>query len=151
MGHEEFSYIGKGIYSMKEASMLTGVKWAKVRHWVRGDKRTEAGTRTPVGPVIKPDFGKIDNVYLLSFLDMIEVLMIEQFLTQGISLQSVRKAHRMAMGLFNTNHPFALRKFWSDGRHILADVGSETKDPGLLNLKESQYEIRPVTLMFSKA
>ncbi|TKJ40085.1 hypothetical protein CEE37_10125 [candidate division LCP-89 bacterium B3_LCP] len=151
MTMQDYKYLGKGMYSMNEASILTGVSWAKVRHWIRGDLRTDVGNRNRNEPIIDLDFGKVDGIYLLSFLDMIEVLMIDQFLKEGVSIHLVRRVHSEAKKIFETKHPFALSRYWTDGRQILADIETETKDPSLLNLKRNQFELRNVTLMFNKA
>jgi len=105
----------------------------------------------PVPPIVDIQFGKIGGVYSLSFLDLIETLMVEEFRKAGVSVRSIRMAHNRAKEVFKTSHPFALKKFWTDGKQILAQIGNETQDPGLLNLKQNQYELRRVTQMFLKS
>lgn len=151
MSREDFKYVGCGIYTISEAARFTGVSWARVRHWIRGDLRSPHGERAPMPPIVDMKFGKIGGIYSLSFLDLIEILMVEEFRRQGVSVRSIRMAHERAKEVFNCSHPFALRKFWTDGRQILAQIGNQTLDAGLLNLRQNQYELPRVTQMFLRS
>lgn len=146
----DFKYLGKGIYTIPDAVKLTGITWPRVRNWIRGDLRNPAGSRTPMPPIVDTLHGKVGGIYTLSFLDLVEILMVKEFRKVGVSVRAIRMAHEKAGDVFRTSHPFALQKFWTDGRQILADIGIQTKDPALLNLKRDQYELRGVTQMFLK-
>lgn len=137
-----YEILGKGIYTISEAARLSGITWPRIRHWIRGDLRNPRGERTPTPPIVETELGKRDGVYSVSFLDLIELLMIEKFRKMGVSIQAVRRAHEKATLVFNNSHPFAMKKFWTDGNDILVDVGIETKDQALLNLRKDQFELR---------
>ena len=48
----------------------------------------------------------------------------------------------------NSNHPFAKRQFYTDGKTILAHVAEEAEDPKLLDLIHQQYQISDVVLPY---
>lgn len=150
MVNEEFRYLCKGIYTISETAKLTGVTWARVRHWIRGDLRNPEGVRTPVPPIVETEYDKPDSIYVLSFLDLIEIMMIDKFRRWGVSVRAIRRAHESAKDIFSSTHPFAIQKFWTDRRDILTYVGNETRDKVLINLRKDQYELREITKMFIK-
>jgi uncharacterized protein (DUF433 family)/DNA-binding transcriptional MerR regulator len=137
----DFKYIGKGIYSISEASKLTGVSNIKILRWVYGYTYKYRNDKRKADPVITHDYEKIDNKGALSFLDLIQLLFIKQFRLYGVSLHVIRLAAERARELVNFRHPFATHKFYTDGRNILAQIAYETKEFELINLLNSQYEI----------
>lgn len=143
---EEKKYIGKGLYTIKDAMALTGISYAKVRHWIRGDLRTDEFMREGVPPVINSEFGKIDSKYILSFHDLIEVIVINSLEKYGVSLKNIRSAHFNAQKLYNTKHPFSLKRYWTDGKWVLTD--GPDRDNELINLINNQHEIREVVNPF---
>ncbi len=136
------TYIGKGIYSVPEVARLTGISPSKIRRWVRGYRVVGGQEQRP--PVIESDYEPIENKTALSFLDLIEVRFVDSFRRHGVSWRSIRIASRKAAALLDTAHPFAKRRFFTDGREILTRVAEESKEPELLNLVRDQYEIDAV-------
>lgn len=133
------SYIGRGIYSVPEVARLTGVSSSKIRRWVRGYTLSDYHGRLP--PVIEPDYAPIENRTSLSFLDLVEVRFVDSFRRHGVSWRSIKIASRRAAALLQTNHPFAKRRFFTDGREILTRVAEDSREPELLNLVRDQYEL----------
>ena len=148
MDKDKYKYIGKGIYTLSEASQLTNVSWARIRHWIRGDLRKPDGNRLPQFPIIKSDIGKIDGIYSLSFLDLLEILTMDAIRKAGVSPRSIRLIHKNACDIFNCTHPFALHKFWTNGKSAWTDICEETHEEALLELKHKQFELPNVTKLF---
>lgn len=140
--------LGKGVYTISDAHRLTGITWPRVRHWIRGDLRNPRGNRTPMPPIIDTEFDRTSGIYLLSFLDLIEIMMIDRFRKNGVSIRATRLAHERAKILFKTSHPFALQKFWTDGRDILTYIGEEANEKALINLRRNQFELDEITQLF---
>ncbi|MCX6640657.1 MAG: hypothetical protein NTW14_09285 [bacterium] len=143
-----FGNLGKGAYTICEVSRFTGVSWSRVRHWVRGDLRYPTGIRTPVKPLISTDYGKVENKYELSFLQMIEIMMVNKLLQKGLSIQTIRKVYEQAIIVFKTRHPFATKILLTDGKKIFADAADEFNDKALINLQNRQYVFDEMTRIF---
>ena len=143
----ENKYIGRGIYSIREVCELSGISYPRVRHWIRGDLRTK---RKPTPPLIKPDYGKVDGVYYLSFLDMIELRAIHSLIVEaGVSIHLVRKVYSYTREVYNTDHPFAtLDRFWTDGKGLWGELPKGKNASSLINLYSGQIELPQVTKMF---
>lgn len=137
----QHSYLGKGIYSVPEASRLTGIRSNQIRRWLTGYQRTTKSGTAVQPSIFRPDFGQLDGKLSLSFLDLIEIQFIHSFRRHGVSWRSIRTAATRAADLLQFGHPFAKRQFFTDGKSILARIADEAKEPDLLNLVNSNYEI----------
>lgn len=73
--------LGLGLYSPAEAAYLAQTTPAAVYRWMFGDRRAEA--------VASPTFGEERT---LSFLDFVQVYIIERARERGVSLQRIRAA-----------------------------------------------------------
>jgi len=143
MDATENSLLGVGIYGISEAARLTAIPPARLRRWVRGysfKKRDGNTSQSP--PVVSRQLPALDGVVALGFLDLIEVRVVDAMLTRTISWQTIRQAHCNAARIFRTSHPFATRRFQTDGRSIFADVASESDDEALLDVAETQFAFR---------
>lgn len=136
-------FLGRGIYSYKEASAITGVKIDSVRRWFDGYKNYRS--RSHIEPLIKGDYRDSTSKKVVSFLDLIELLFIDAFHNHNISLQSIRIAVTRASSILRTDHPFAMKKFYTDGKTILAEI-SRVNDSDLVDLIKQQYQISEIVL-----
>lgn len=90
-------------------------------------------------PTLAHQFEIIDDVANLSFMDMVQIRLVWFFRTQGVSLQSIRKAADNAAKLLSTSHPFCSTKFKTDGTALLAEVFEPTGDSSLVELHSMQH------------
>jgi len=134
-------YLGKGIYTYKDASSITGVRIESVRRWFDGYKDYKSNRR--IGPLIKREYQNTAHQKLISFLDLIELLFINAFHSYRVSLQSIRIAVNQASLLLKTDHPFATKKFYTDGKTILAEI-IQGNDSALVDLIKQQYQISEI-------
>ena len=138
------NFLGIGIYSIRDASRISGVSAPRIRRWARG-YRYRVGGETRRSPAVwDADLPPIDGVHSLSFLDLLEVRFINAFLEAGLGWKKVRIAADAAKVLLDTTHPFSTRSFKTDGRTIFADIVQETGKGVLLDLVRSQYAFNPV-------
>lgn len=133
------NYIGNGIYTYKEASELTNLSTGSLRRWVEGYERSNS--KTAVTPMLHSDYHKIESKQVISFLDLIEILFIKAFHDYGISLQSIRFAVQRASKLLKSEHPFAMKKFYTDGKTIMAKITRDAESLDLVDLIKMQYQI----------
>lgn len=128
---EKPHFIGTGIYSIPEASKLAGVTRWRIRRWVKGYlyKVRDEMRRSPS---IIVGLTPADGVVALSFLDLLEVRLIDAFLNAGVSWKVLRAAHQLGRTELNTDHPFAAFRFRTDGRRVFLDLQKEIAESELL-------------------
>ena len=118
-------------YTIAEAARLAGTSPQLVRAWLRG-RTTPPGGRgfRPVVPHEGP---------LLSFLDLAEIVVVRGF-REGrdgvarISLQRLRVAHEFARKALGIEHPFASRRLFYEGGHIMHEFEGANPGPGRLSV-----------------
>jgi len=139
-----FQVIGKGVYSLAEASRLTRIPAQRIRRWLEGYSFVSSGKRRTSPPVLVPLLGREAGPLALTFSDLIEVRFLDSFIEHGVSWKTVRAAAVAARTLVNSPHPFSSRKFMTDGRNILALIANETGEAELLNIANDQWEFKQV-------
>src|ERR1035438_9923143 len=71
MRDRKISYLNTGIYTVAEASRLTGVSKARIRRWLRGYHSELRKKKYP--PLWESQLPSIENKVALGFLDLIEI------------------------------------------------------------------------------
>jgi uncharacterized protein (DUF433 family) len=92
-------------------------------------------------PLFKTEYEYDPNDVIISFLDMTELLFINNFVQYGVSIQKIRKAAIIAADLLKTSHPFAIRKMFTDGKSIFAEIAQKENDLSLLDLINKQFQL----------
>ena len=144
----ENNYIGKGIYSIQDASRLLKVSPVNIRRWILGYSSQKGEGRIQHPPVLSHDFLPIDGNQALSFLDLLQIRFVAAFRDYGVSLQEIRLATERASEILQNRHPFAAKKFYTDGRRIIAQITHDGRDPELITLTQRQYEIHDALLPY---
>lgn len=136
------------MYPATTAGRLVGLHVDRVRRWLRGydysyfagpEGKTRRGHKEPV---IKRDQAA-ESSYA-SFLDLIDLLFVKEFLEHGISLQRIRKALREAEELIDEHH-FAQRRFFTEGKNIFLELKENNDGDALLELLSGgQWVIAPI-------
>lgn len=136
--------VGVGLYTLAEASRLTGVSARSIRRWLEGYHYYHGRHEYHQNPVWHKQLPNFDGIVTLGFLDLMEIRFINAFRHHGVSLQYIRLAAARACELFGHKHPFSRKNFLTDGRHVFAEIAKETGEYKLLNLVKSQYAFRDV-------
>lgn len=119
--------IGIGLYSVPEASKITGVPSQTISRWIKGYKYKDIkGNKKSTAPVWQSELAEFTEQTTLSFKDLVEVRCIKKFREHNITLPSIRKAYEYVSEELNTYYPFANKVFYTDGKKIL--VGIESKE-----------------------
>ena len=139
------SELDTAIYAAAEAGRLAGLSATRVRRWLHGYEYRYAPARgepsiRQQGPVVRRR-GTAGTPYA-SFLDLVDLLFVKQFLDFGSSLQKVRKALDEATQVLGTSH-FARETFFTDGRNIYLQMKA-TGDAILELLSGGQWVIAPI-------
>lgn len=130
--------LGRGIYTIPEASRLARIDTRRIRRWLLGYPLgpKEKGRRSPA--VVPGRMPIMDGVAVLNFLELQELRCVRQFLGHGVTWTTLRAAHAAARAELQVEHPFSIGKFVSFGQQILYRTAQDKGDAALLNLVKNQ-------------
>lgn len=141
-------------YTVALASRLTGVRSERIQRWLRGysyeyHERVAGKTRVMTkAPVVLTRNGQ-GNPFV-SFLELIDLLFIKNFLDAGVSLQRLRSALTEAAEIVGRRH-FAEQVFFTDGHNVYLSVRDNPNAEALLGLLSGgQWVIAPVIRQIAK-
>lgn len=137
-------FIPTGSYGVPEAAKLARVNQHTARGWITPSRD---GRRKPL---LSPDLSQIDGRYALSFLDLIDLLVVGRFREQGVSMQTIRRVYRKLATDLDTRHPFGHRQLFTDGRKIFLGTVDDVDDPRLIEVLSQQHAMPDVLLPFLK-
>jgi len=123
--------VGQGIYSVATASRLLGIPSSDIARWSFGYR--SHGRRHP--PVLITDLPEIDGHRAITFLELVEVMLIRGLRERGHSLQEIRRAWEVLRRVFRTDHPFALRICFEEPAGVYALIERETGEDLLVELR----------------
>jgi hypothetical protein len=131
-----------GFYSVPEAARLIEVgSTRRIYGWLRGYANRASG------PLIERQFEPLGGKEEISFLDLMELRLIETLRDQAVLPRTIRSALREARKIFENEKPFATDRILikTDGKHVFVEevlrkVAQEEKDKRLWNLITKQYE-----------
>lgn len=117
--------VGVGLYTVAEASKLTGTPARTIRRWARGYsyRRNEKERKQP--PVWRADLEPIRGQQPLTFLDLMEARFIRSFREYGVSWPAIREAARRAQEMYEDRHAFTRHRFRTDGKAIFQQIEEE--------------------------
>lgn len=119
---------------------MTRVPTQRIRRWIRGYHHGPEARFSP--PVFKAEWiAEANDGLVLSFRDLLEIRFVDAFRDKGVSWKTIREASDYAAEILQTSHPFATRKFKTDGRKIIAQFGRDRRKVKLLDLIGKQYEL----------
>jgi len=124
--------LGKGAYRVTEAARYTRLHPQRVRAWMR--RAADA-----VDPFLNSDYPEKAGICVLSFWDMIDVLVAGQLRRQGVSLQVVRKAYAVLARELSSRHPFCHSRLCTDGKSIFLIAAQEIQDESLSEVITGQH------------
>jgi uncharacterized protein (DUF433 family) len=139
----DLSLVGVGLYTPTEAATLTSIPSKKIRRWLRG--HTIGDTEYPaLWKSNLADQIDLESLYL-SFLDLVQLRMVDAFISAGLSAQKVRRAIEYGTKIVASDYPFANAKFRTDGKTVILHVLDDTGDEHLIDLfKHGQYLMQKV-------
>jgi uncharacterized protein (DUF433 family)/DNA-binding transcriptional MerR regulator len=138
------NYIGNGIYTIPEASRITGIKSEAIHRWVNGYKYVMDKEIRYSNPIFAKDYSDISTKVTLSFLDIIELKFIQSFRVYGVKWKVIREAAVIAEKLVQNKHPFASKKFYTDTKTILVKMADESHETVLIDIIKHQYTLEKI-------
>jgi hypothetical protein len=123
------------IYTIAEAARLCGLSRGRVRRWAKGYSYRHGDEIRTSPPVVEAPHRVGERGAIgLDFLDLIEIRYVKAFIGAGVSWRVLRSAHTRAAEMLRVEHPFATKKFYTDGQTILTRIA----EPALLDVVGNQ-------------
>lgn len=127
-GNGQNGWRTESLYTIMEAARLARVSSVTVRHWL-------FGYQTP-SRQIPPIFGEQDKGPLVSFLQLVEIVIASRFRRGPVKLDRIRKAYEFAKKEWDLEYPFAALKLEPLGGHVLRRFEEQEPGASLLVLDE---------------
>jgi len=126
---------GKGVYTIDAVARLAQVRSLNARRWSVG--RSGSYSARPI--LVNPAYS-IDGSYYLTFQQLIEIHVIGQFRSHGVSTKMIRAATEIAARDYGVDHPFAIKDFFqTDGKRLFTNAAK--KISGTKMSKRVMHEI----------
>lgn len=106
--------IGKGVYTLSEAVQYANVPRGTARSWFM--PRSDGQGR---GPIFRSEYGRHDDDYAISFLNLIEAYVARFFRKEGVKPKILRSTHELLQTELKTPHPFAYADLATNGHRIV--------------------------------
>ena len=136
--------LGIGLYSVNDVSVLLGIPTTTVHRWIVGYSfPLSRWSKSHKPPVFIPSLPRSDGKVGLTFLDLVQLRVVQGFRKAGVPLQRIRVAALTAADVFGASHPFAFERFKTDGRDVFAKVVVDAAEVGLLNLSSGGQRAFP--------
>ena len=149
-----FNILDAPSYSIAETSRLISMKPWTVRRYLQGYEYDYINSRTVQPPVVKSR-NKHRKIYA-SFLDLIDLIFVREFMRRGFGLPTLRKALDEAREWLGTPH-FARSVFFTsgskeiiltlpqDGSMISLLTGGQSAMPQIIKMLSDKLEFEDVT------
>ncbi len=109
--------MGRGVYPTVDAARIVDLDPRRIRRWVDGYAYSSPdGDARRQGPVFPREHS--GETVALTFMDLVETLYVASFVRAGVSMHRVRMVHAEARAEFRVQHPFAIKRFETDGKTI---------------------------------
>ena len=103
-------FLSRGLYNMPDASRILRLKQDAVRRWAFGYDRR--GRYYPgVTPHQVPD---LNGHHAITFLELVQLLSVKEFLEAGASWKLIREAYESASKALDATFPFARDNWFAD-------------------------------------
>jgi len=121
--------LGKGIYSIPDASAILDMPADKVRRWIKKYWELEFLQYSDTSYTRGESRDKAFH-----FLTLIEIIAVDSFRQIGVSFPKIKLAHAKLSDLLDTQYPFAHAELMTDGKRIFYEL----LDSSLLEMDEKQ-------------
>ena len=136
--------IGKGIYTVTDASMILNLQAPKVRRWIKNYWESSIPKHQKCSSNYTWGYSR-DKAF--NFYTLIELIAVDSFRTLGLSFNKILEAHKLLSDYLETDYPFANTKLLSDGKKIFL----EEDDSRVLGIDPKlQYSFREMVAPYCK-
>jgi uncharacterized protein (DUF433 family) len=142
------TFLGKGIYSVSDAAriiratQIASAQTLALRRWIGAHRNGHNGKTKYSEPMLLHGAQHVDGEYYLTFLQLIEARMIGAFRDLGVSMSTIRAAVHVLAEEYGVEHPFALKRLWTDGKRFYTDLlPKRLKDIHHMSDKQATHDI----------
>ena len=129
------SFLGTGVYPLRQAARLVGTDSTAVRRWVLGYKRQGQA----YSPLWKPELADAGlGEPVVSFRDLLELRLVAAFVGHGVGLRVIRATAEFARREFGTDYPLSSRRFLTDGKSIFLEAVAAEGNDELMDVPRRQ-------------
>ncbi len=107
--------LGIGLYSYADAARILAIPAATLQRWIKPGQGLLARV------IAEPE-------HILTFQELIELHFIKIFRQENVSLKTIICAAQNAAKLYDTEHPFSVKRFDTDGRTIFSTLLEKNKE-----------------------
>lgn len=137
--------LGHGIYTIPEAARLVHTSAGRLKAWFCGWPRRP-------GPITTSDYSEpVDSFRVISFLDLIDALVVAALREKGVPFQYLRKVQRALARDLGRPHPFSYKKLYTEGYHVFAEMAAEDKTLRFKEIVANQYAFKSILSPFLDA
>jgi len=130
--------LGRGLYTVPEAARLVRTSPRQLGAWFYGWSRG-------AGPLTHSDYDAPGMPRrLISFLDLIDSLVVLELRRQGISLQRLRKVRDALACELQMAHPFCLQNLYTVGKQVFIETADRYGDNALKELVKNQFAFKAI-------
>jgi uncharacterized protein (DUF433 family) len=91
---------------------------ATLRRWLDEGRRTAKEDTTGAGPLIRREDPELVSQGLLTFADLMEILLIRRLREASVPLSTIREVAQEATTTLQTSHPFASWRFYTHRKRL---------------------------------
>jgi uncharacterized protein (DUF433 family) len=121
-----------GVYPVAFAAKMAEATNKTVASWFRA-----SGSQLP--PAIISHLEPIRGQLLMPFLALVEARFVARFRKHGLSLQTVRKVARKLRDAYKLEHPFAERRFRTDGKKVMMEEAVDDGERRLIDIMTDEF------------
>lgn len=136
--------LGIGAYGVPEAASFARVHARTATRWITGSGANHTGR------LFKTDLPSIGRRHALSFLDLVDLLVVGRFREEGVSFQTVRRVYSRLRESLGTPHPFGHRRLFTDGRTIFMETLNHVGDEHLEEVLSGQHAMPDILKPYLK-
>lgn len=121
-------------YSIMQAARIADTHPVNVRRWLYGAQYTKSQ--------MEPVFGAREELPVLSFIELAEIIVVSRFRRKGVKLNELRQGYSFAKDYLGIEYPFAHLKLKTDGANVLAIYEEDHPQASLLAMnRQGQFTL----------
>jgi len=137
-----------GLYTISDVADLTKAHPQRISRWVKGYGYDTGKGRRNQDPLWEPEIPPLMDTITLTFNDLVEILIVNEFRQVGVTLPKIRSTVKALSKETNSKYPFSNRVIFTDGKELFEKLHDEKGRPLFLHLstKHKHYLFFTVTL-----
>ncbi len=139
-----------GLYTISDVAFLTKASSQRISRWVKGYSYDSGRGRKHQYPLWEPEIPPLMDTITLTFNDLVEILLVNEFRQEGVTLPKIRSTINALRKETNSKYPFSNKMIFTDGKELFEKLQDEEGRPLFLHIssKHKSYLFFSVTLPY---